>query len=174
MKKILFVWLCSFSLVSATAQDGNKISFATTAGTGITIGAPSYTLFSWQLSGYYHLTERWLVGAGTGLSFYEKLLIPLYADVKYQIGRARMITPYTEFGMGYSFAPDNEVNGGLFIYPSVGIQYPLKNGMKLQLAVGYELQKLQRLKKHSDNYFAKEFAEKLRHHAISIKLGLCF
>ena len=174
MKKILFVLMCSLLLVSAIAQNENKIFFAATAGTGISIGVPSYTPFTWQVSGYYHLTERWLVGAGTGLSFYEKLLIPLYGDVKYQIGKTRTITPYAELGMGYSFAPNDEANGGLLMNPSVGIQYPLKNRMKLQLAVGYELQKLERLKKHSDSYFTKEFAEKLRHHAISIKLGLCF
>ena len=114
------------------------------------------------------------VGAGTGLSFYEKLLIPFYGDVKYQIGRTRTITPYAEFGMGFSFALDNETNGGLFMNPAIGIQYPLKNRLKLQLAVGYELQKLERLKRHSDSYFAKEYVEKLSHNSISIKLGLCF
>ena len=100
MKKTLFVLLCGLLLISAKAQTKNKISFATTAGTGIAVSVPSYTPFTWQVSGYYRLTERWFVGAGTGLSFYEKLLIPLFADVKYQIGRPRTITPYAELGDG--------------------------------------------------------------------------
>ena len=58
--------------------------------------------------------------------------------------------------------------------PSIGIQYPLKNKIKLQLAVGYELQKLERLKTQTDSYFEKEFVERLSHNSISIKLGLLF
>ena len=49
-----------------------------------------------------------------------------------------------------------------------------KNKIKLQLAIGYELQKLERLKTQTDNYFHKEFAEKLSHNMISVKFGLCF
>ena len=177
MKKILLILLYGLLILPTSAQTENKknrISFATTAGTGIAVNVPSYMSYIWQVSGYYHLTDRWFVGAGTGLSFYEKLLIPLYGDVKYQFGSKRMLIPYTELLMGYSFAPDNEANGGFLVNPTVGVQYPLKNNMKLLLAVGYELQKLERLKKQSDSYFAKEFAEKLSHHSISVKLGILF
>jgi hypothetical protein len=130
--------------------------------------------FTWQVLGYYNLTERWVVGAGTGLSFYEKMLIPLYADVRFQLGRTRKITPYAEIGVGYSFAVEGDANGGFFMNPSIGIRYPLKNKMELQFSIGYELQELERLKKQTDSYFSKEFSEKLSHHAISIKLGLIF
>lgn len=86
----------------------------------------------------------------------------------------RKFTPYAELAAGYSFAPSDDANGGFFMNPSVGIQYPLKNKMRLQLAVGYELQELERLKKQTDNNFHKEFAEELSHHSVSIRLGLCF
>ena len=58
--------------------------------------------------------------------------------------------------------------------PSIGVQYPLKNNMKLQLAIGYEFQELDRLKKQTDGYFHKEFEEQLSHHSISVRLGLSF
>jgi len=59
--------------------------------------------------GYYNLTEKWSLGAGTGLSFYEKMLIPLYGDVRFQIGRERKFTSYLEFAAGYSFAKTNKI-----------------------------------------------------------------
>lgn len=177
MKKILFTLLACLALFTAHAQTDNKgckISYATTIGTGLSMSTPSSTPITWQVLGYYNLTKRCSVGVGTGLSFYEKMLIPLFGDIRFQIGRTRRFTPYAEFGMGYSFAPQSNANGGFFMNPSIGIQYPLKNKMSLQLAVGYELQELERLKTHTDDYFSKEFIEKLSHHSISIRLGLKF
>ena len=176
MKRFLFIILLSIVVISVKAQTGseNKISYATTVGTGISMSTPSSTPFTWQVLGYYNLTKKWSLGAGTGLSFYEKMLIPLYGDVRFQIGRERKFTPYLEFAIGYSFAPSSDANGGFFMNPSIGIQYPLKNRMKLQLAIGYELQELERLKKQTDSYFHKEFAEQLSHHSISIRLGVFF
>ncbi len=176
MKRFIFVILLCITVISAKAQSigENKISFATAIGTGLSIGKPSFTPFTWQVLGYYNLTDRWSVGAGTGLSFYEKMLIPVYGDVKFQIGRERKFTPYIEFAAGYSFASSGNANGGFFMNPSIGVQYPMKNKMKLQLAAGYELQKLERLKMQTDSYFHKEFTEKLSHNMISIKLGLSF
>jgi len=177
MKNLIFIVLLSVSVITAKAQTEDKeckISLATTIGSGLSITTPSKTPINWQVLGYYKLTDRWSVGAGTGLSFYEKMLIPVFGDVKFQIGRTRKFTPYAELGMGYAFASGKNVNGGFFMNPSFGIQYPLKNKMKLQFAIGYELQELERLKKHTDDYFAKEFEEKLSHHSISFKLGLIF
>lgn len=48
---------------------------------------------------------------GTGLSIYEKALIPLFANVKFAITKPRKFTPYIECGVGYSFAPDKNANG---------------------------------------------------------------
>ncbi|SBV98231.1 hypothetical protein [uncultured Dysgonomonas sp.] len=177
MKNLILIALLSLSVITAKAQTKEKeckISFATTIGTGLSMSTPSKTPFTWQVLGYYNLTDRWAVGAGTGLSFYEKTLIPVFGDVKFQIGRTRKFTPYAELAMGYSFAPANDANGGYFANPSIGIQYPLKNRMRLQFAVGYEWQDLKRLKKQTDNYFHKEFEEKLWHQAISFKVGLTF
>lgn len=176
MKQFIFIILLCIAVSSAKAQNifKEKISFATTIGTGLSMSEPSCTPFTWQVLGYYSLTERWSVGAGTGLSSYEKMLIPVYGNIRFQIGRERKFTPYAECATGYSFAPSGNTNGGFFMNPSIGIQYPLKNKMKLQLAVGYELQELERLKRHTDNYFLKEFEEQLSHHSISFKIGLRF
>ncbi|MDR0543906.1 MAG: hypothetical protein LBG30_00950 [Odoribacteraceae bacterium] len=174
MKRFVFVMLLCIAVSSVKAQPHGKssISFATTIGTGLSI--PSSTSFSWQVLGYYKLTDRWSAGAGTGLSFYKKMLVLACGNIRFQIGRERKFMPYAECAAGYSFALSDNANGGFFMNPSIGIQYPLKNKIKLQLAVGYELQKLERLKKHTDNYFLKEVEEQLSHHSISFKVGLRF
>ncbi|HJD76349.1 MAG TPA: porin family protein [Bacteroides reticulotermitis] len=177
MKKKLFTLLACFTLLTAHAQTDRqacRISYATTLGTGLAMSTPSSTPFTWQVLGYYNLTDRWAVGAGTGLSFYEKTLIPLFGDVRFQLGKTRRFTPYAELGVGYAFAPQRKVNGGFFINPSIGVQYPLAGKMKLQLAVGYELQEFERLKTQTDNQFRKEFVEQLSHHSLSVRLGLKF
>lgn len=124
--------------------------------------------------GYYNFTDRWAIGMGAGLSFYEEMLIPVFADVRFQIGRTRKFTPFAELGIGYSIAPESDVNGCFYLNPSIGVLYPLKNKLKLQLAIGYELQELERLKTQTDQYFQKQFAEELSHHSVSIKLGFKF
>ena len=177
MKHFIFIILFSLTIITVKAQTetGDRLSFAVTFGTGISMmSTSSSTPFTGQVLGYYNLTDRWSCGVGIGLSFYEKMLIPVYGDIKFQIGRERKFTPYAEWAMGYSFAPSKEANGGVFMNPSIGIQFPLKNRMKLQLAIGYESQKLEQLKKQTDNYFLKEFEEKLSHNNISLKIGLIF
>lgn len=180
MKQAIFIiLLCITAANGINAQNNNanntgKISFATTVGTGFSVNKPSSTPFTWQFLGYYKPAAKWSVGMGTGISSYEKILIPVYGDVKYQIGRKRTLTPYVECAAGYSFAPSGKANGGLFLNPSVGVQFPLKNRLKLQLAIGYELQKLERLNTQTDNYFHKEFAERLNHSMISLRFGLAF
>lgn len=178
MKQLIFIILLSITMVNVRAQNSNnnenKFSFVTTVGTSLPMDEPSTTPFTWQVLGYYNITDRWAVGAGTGLSFYEKMLIPIHGNVRYQIGKERRFTPYAELAIGYSLAPSSDANGGIFVNPSIGVQYPLKNKMKLQLAVGYELQKLERLKTQTDSYFLKEFEEQLNHHSISFRIGLKF
>lgn len=177
MKRLIFSTLLlgiAFMAVNAQNNRGEKFSFATTVGTGIPITSPSSTPFNWQVAGYYHLTGRWAVGAGTGLSFYEKMLIPVFGDIRFHIGPGRKFTPFAGCAVGYSFATSGDANGGVFVNPSVGVEYPLTNKLKLQLSVGYEWQDLERLKKQTDAYFHKEFKEELSHQSVSVKMGLSF
>ena len=130
--------------------------------------------FSLQVLGYYAINKRFSVGVGTGLSIYEKVLIPLFADAKFLIIKPRKFTPYIECGVGYSFAPNKNVNGGFYLNPSAGVEYSICKSKKLFLALGYESQKLEQLKTQKQSLFIAEFAEKLIHNAISIKIGFMF
>lgn len=174
MKKIILLIIVCCTAAMVSAQQTERISFSTSIGTGIDMSEPATTPFSWQILGHYAISKRLSAGIGTGLSVYEKALIPLFADVKYAIARPKRFTPYVECGIGYSFAPDKDANGGFYLNPSIGVQYSVSGDVKIFFALGYELQKLERVKKQEQLLFTAEFAERLRHNAISIKIGFMF
>lgn len=174
MKKIACILAILLIGMVANAQEVKYFSFATTLGTGFDMSEPSSTPFVWQVAGHYNVNNRFAVGVGTGLSFYEKLLIPLFVDAKFLIIKPKKFTPFVECGVGYSFAPDKHANGGFFLSPSVGVQYSLPHERKLFLVLGYEVQKLERLKTYEDGNLATEFSEKLNHNLISVKVGFIF
>lgn len=113
-------------------------------------------------------------GNGTGLSFYEKTLIPVFADVRFLITKPRKFTPLLECRVGYSFAPSDEADGGFYLNPVVGIRYVVGHGHGIFVAVGYELQNLERLKTYGNHFLQAEFAERLRHRSIGIEVGFEF
>lgn len=159
---------------AAQAQDSARVSVASTVGIGIALNSPASTPFSWHVVGYYNLHRRLAVGVGTGVSCYEKTLIPLFADLKFLVTRPRRFTPFVECGAGYGFATSCDANGGLLLNPSVGVQWAASPKLKVLLAVGYELQQMERLKQASTPYFTAEFAERLRHNSLSIRIGVLF
>lgn len=175
MKKTILLIIVSCTILTVKAQQRtDRIAFATSIGTGITMNEPASTPFTWQILGYYTINKRLFVGAGTGVSIYEKVLLPLFADAKFAIMKPRKFTPYIECGVGYSFALDRNSNGGFYLNPSIGMQYSICVDKKLFFALGYELQKLEQLKTQEQSLFTVEFAEKLRHNSISIKVGFIF
>ena len=160
MKKIILLIIVCCATAIATAQQTERFTFATSVGTGIDMNEPATTPFAWQALGYYAINKRLSVGIGTGLSIYEKTLIPLFADAKLLIIKPRKFTPYIECGVGYSFAPDKNANGGFYLNPSVGVEYSICKSKKLFLTLGYESQKLGQLKTQKQSLFTAEFAEK--------------
>ena len=175
MRKIIFAFSflsIPFYLKGQTAEQ--NVTYAATIGTGISMNEPSYTPFMLQVLGYYPVNQRFSAGVGTGLSLYETMLIPVFADIQLALTQPRKFTPYVECGNGYAFAPNKNANGGFYFNAAIGIQYALPNKMRFQLAAGYELQQLERLKEYENEYFNSSFAEKLSHHSLSVKVGMVF
>ncbi len=174
MRKILLVLFFVITSITLNAQLPERLSFSTSIGTGISMNSPTSTPFTWQVLGHYEINNRFSAGLGSGISFYEKALIPLFADVKFAILKPRKFTPYLECSVGYSFAPSKNANGGFYLNPSVGVQYKIHNKIQLFCALGYELQKLERLKRYENSLLITEFAEKLNHNSISLKIGFIY
>lgn len=64
--------------------------------------------------------------------------------------------------------------GGLLLNPELGVQYALRCGVHLFFAAGYELQRLERLRKYEGRWFSAEFAEQLSHGTLLLKVGVLF
>lgn len=174
MKKLFIPLLFTLLSFGVKGQTFQRLSYTTTLGTGIPMNEPACTPFLWQVMADYSLSQRFMAGAGTGLSCYEKILVPVFAHAKYLVTPPHRFTPYLDCNIGYAFAPSKQANGGLYLNPSIGVQYAFQKRMKLLLAIGYELQKLERLKDYEDNYLKTQFCEKLGHHSLSIKAGVIF
>lgn len=174
MKRYLVIFaLLSVFTIRANGQTEKKdFSYTTSIGTGIALDQPSCIPFTWQAMSHYHLHRRLAICAGTGLSVYEKPLIPLYIGAQFFITRPKRLTPYLECNIGGSFAVAKETNGGFYLSPSIGILFNISRKLKMNCSVGYELQKLERVKKHTDQYFHSEFLEKLSHQTVMIKTGI--
>lgn len=63
---------------------------------------------------------------------------------------------------------------GLLLNPELGVQYALRCGVHLFFAAGYELQRLERLRKYEGCWFSAEFAEQLSHGTLLLKVGVLF
>jgi hypothetical protein len=135
---------------------------------------PEYTPFTWRVMGHYRATKHLSVGVGTGLSFYEKALMPVFADAKLLIGKAHKLNPYIEYAVGYSFALNRNANGGFYMNPAIGMRYSLGKDRALTFSVGYEQQSLERLKEYQNSLYMAQFAEKLDHASISFKVGFSY
>ena len=88
--------------------------------------------------------------------------------------RPKKLTPYLECNIGGPLAAAKETNGGFYLSPSAGAQVKLTQKLKMNIALGYEIQQLERLKQRTDEYFHTEFNEELSHHSITLKVGLTY
>lgn len=171
MKRIAF--FCSAMAFCLTAH-AQKFVVQTSVGTGIALSVPSATPVLWRVFGQYRIVERLSVGVGTGLSFYEKTLIPVFADARFLMTKPHKFTPFLECRVGYGFAPSDDTNGGFYLNPVVGVRYAVGHRHGIFVAVGYESHNLERLKTYGNHFLKAEFAEKSRHRSIGIEMGFEF
>lgn len=88
--------------------------------------------------------------------------------------KPRRFTPFIKCGAGYGFAVSDDANGGIYINPAIGISCVVHKRMKLLVQMGYDIQKLERLKGYENDIISAGFVEKLNHNIISLKIGVEF
>lgn len=176
MKQSIFIFLLLLIPFFPKGQGINKdIRYQVTVGTGIPMSTPSTVPFALQGEVLYAFGNRLMAGAGTGFSLYDKeVLIPLFADVRFNIIKPARFTPFLNCGVGYSFAPSKEVNGGFYLFPAIGVETSLFSKYTVLLSLGYELQELDRLKEYTTPSFVSSYQESLSHHSLSLKVGIVF
>ena len=155
-------------MAQATAKPFTH-SFA--LGTGIAMSEPSCRPFVAQYTAHYRLTSHFSLGAGTGLSVYEKPLIPLFGTLQYRFNNKKL-HPYAACHIGGAWAIGSEANGGFYWAPELGIQYRLTTNRQLFFAVGYAHQELQRVKHSANSIIQTAFQEKLSHQSVLFKFGI--
>lgn len=174
MKKISLIFVSVLLCCTVKAQTDRHFIFTAAAGTAIPFGKPASAPFTWQLAAHYPFGERFSAGVGTGLSFYEKPVIPLFAEARFDLLKPRKLTPYIAAGIGYGFVPSDEANGGLYLHPAIGVRYTFRKNLQFLLSAGYEMQKLERRKEYESAFFCAGWKEKLHHNSLSIRAGLAF
>ncbi len=174
MRTVMIFMILFLSCLVTKAEITEKLNYSTSIGCGMDFSQPIQNPFEWKIGVRYGFNNRFEAGIGTGLLTYEKLMLPLYGDLKFRIIRPRKITPYIQIQGGYGFALCRQSNGGVHLNPNVGVEYSLKYRLKIFLSLGYSLQKLERLKTHEDGFFHKEFNEKLSHNTFNISFGVIF
>lgn len=176
MKHYLFA--CLFFLIPFVSEGQTRnlpVRYQATIGTGIPMSTPSAVPFVVEGKAFYHFSSRFSAGIGTGFSLYDKdVLIPLTGNLQFDLFRPARFTPYLDCTVGYSFAPSGKVEGGLYLSPALGVRMQMCSDKKLLFALGYELQKLRRLREHSAAYLVSSYEEPLSYSYLSVKLGFLF
>lgn len=187
MKKLIIALMstmfCTMILAAENANNKDvneqepsyrKIALITSVGTGIDLSRPSYTQFEWQVICNYRFGVHWQAGVGTGVSLYEKSLIPVFGNLRIDVARNVRFMPFVWINGGYGLAPSDEANGGMYLHTAGGVKYEINKKMKIFATAGYEQQRLERLKTYSNSMISTAFSEELRHQLISLKIGVEF
>lgn len=117
----------------------------------------------------YQINPYVYVGAGLGVqycnfdNFESSVSVPIFANLRANFTRG-MISPFFDAKIGYSTV-DLE---GLFLSPSFGVRFGLRNNMGINLQVGYTLQGYD----YVDYHLYYSHLEKAYQHSVNISLGI--
>jgi hypothetical protein len=204
MKKLfafLGIFLCTTVVFTAFSQrpseTGKWISYTEL---GALIGNPSNendAPFIFHSSLNYAFHKNLSAGLGLGVEFIEETHLPVTANLLYQFGDKKIISPFIRLQAGYQFALESKMTagrrnyistlkmadvywpgyyydmekldakGGFMANPSVGLVIYTKPGLGISLAAGYRYQQLNY--KGSDDYEIH-----VEYNRLSLTLGLIF
>ncbi|MBS0010649.1 MAG: hypothetical protein KFF49_04525 [Bacteroidales bacterium] len=157
MKKIILVSIILFTTLMSYGQlvrpnrphvilDGRKgyitiNEFA--AGSGLSGQSTPYSEYYFGITTLhaYQANETFLVGAGTGLLFYDDgLLIPLFIDLRLRLAQ-NYLAPYLSGAAGMLLNPSQFDSGTrMFINPSAGIMYSITRNLAANVGAGLQIQ----------------------------------
>ena len=97
----------------------------------------------------YQLNNHFFIGGGVGIHYMtssDVFLLPMFVDFKGYLLNGN-VSPFFDLKGGYSHIlselEDEDIKGGLYIAPSVGVRFFIPEGnIGLNLSLGFNLQKL--------------------------------
>ena len=189
-KSMLFFFIfLSFFLPNIQAQeaDRNVVGLQLEGGFGIGLKDNSSSV-QLLFSPYFRLNENLSAGIGIGYMKYFSPInensIPLYFHTNYIFETHTRLKPVVLLKVGYGFLSDeinivgdiqgkNEIKGGLFLSPAIGLTYRRKNFHSIFLTVSFDLQNIvaKRIFPANPEFDTKD---KTTNSAFGIKLGYDF
>ena len=148
---MLFITLASFGQLVRPNRPGLRLDGSKgyitinefTAGYGLSGQTVPYSkhYFGFTSLHAYQANETFLVGAGTGILFYnDGILIPLYIDLRIRLMQ-NFLFPYLSGSAGMLLNPSDFDSGSrLFINPAVGVIYTVYRNLALNINAGLKIQ----------------------------------
>jgi hypothetical protein len=199
MKRLLgfmgvFLYATVFTAFSQRPSETGKLISYTEL--GALVGNPDNendAPFIFHSSLNYAFHKHLSAGLGLGVEFIEETHLPVTANLLYQFGDKKVITPFVRLQAGYQFALEDKMTvnrlnylaslnrywpgyynpeklktrGGFMANPSVGFVCYTKPGLGISLAAGYRYQKL--------NYKGTaDYKLQVEYNRLSLTLGIIF
>ncbi len=137
-------------------------------------------IFGIHMINGYKWENHICTGAGLGIEFFEYMIIPTFADLRYQ-WLNRTISPYVLFNAGYAFPlqdPEsywgtiNDAKGGMLWSTGIGTNFRINEHNAVSLGLIYRYQKLRTIYTTEWNDEETEILKK--YERLSIRIGLVF
>jgi hypothetical protein len=190
---VILLFTAVFSLLAQRpSEKGSLISYSEF---GALVGNPDNqndAPFIFHSSLNYAFHKNLSAGLGAGVEFLEETLLPVTANVLYQFGDKKIITPFVRLQGGYQIPLESKMaatrrydylassayyyydhekmvsKGGILVNPSVGFVFYTKPGLGISLAAGYRYQRLAYKQKDTDYKLLVEY------NRLSLTLGIIF
>ena len=184
------------SFAQRPAEKGKLISY--TEG-GVLMGNPNNenkNPFIFHSSLNYAFHTNLSAGIGVGVEFFRETCLPVTANLLYQFGDKKVITPFVRLQAGYQVPLESHTymdnwysypyyysssvylpryytfeklsfKGGFMANPSAGIMIYTRSGLGISFAAGYRHQRL----KYQDG---EDYTLFIEHNRLSLTLGIIF
>jgi hypothetical protein len=199
-KSLLLMSICCIATITSfarhPAETGRLISHTET---GLLAGNPNNETiapFIFHSSLNYAFHKDLSAGIGAGFEFLQETYLPVTANLLYQFGNGKAVSPFVRFQAGwqiplesntftlgdnyyyypsYSSRPDYypstavklDSKGGFMTNPSAGIILHTRTGLGVSLSAGYRYQKI----KYQDG---KNYELNVEYNRLSLTLGIIF
>jgi hypothetical protein len=152
MKRIIISVICCFCMCSVWAQVGKKkvYQFHSINTLALVNGNNGVSAALQTVNGF--TKGPWFAGIGLGIDYYQYRSVPVFADVRYELGAKRnKFFAYGNAGINFSWVQDefldepviwngnrsNNFNNGFYSDAGIGLSAGFKNGNAFLLSLGY-------------------------------------
>jgi hypothetical protein len=150
MKSVWFIIAALFPVVSFSQESLSKSRFNIIASVGVIAGESAAKPLFQLTPGISY--DRWFAGIGIGLDQYKFNSIPLFADLRMHVGKARAVFLYANGGYNFSYNNKSDIvgfykttdrfYGGFYMDAGIGYRIKLSSSHRLLFSAGYSQKNL--------------------------------